>query len=217
MNEAKKLSNALRWHIEERIKKTLTAIHKNNMTGVYVRTREAALKEILSRIPKKASVSHGGSRTLQELGIVEVLNQGGYKYLPANAPWDKGTRESRLRDFSCDIFLTSVNAITLKGELIALDGFGNRAACLLFGPRKVIVVAGKNKLVGTLEDGIKRIKEYVAPIHAKRRGWNVPCTKTAKCVDCRNHMRICNKLAVLQYEREGGRTTVIIVGEDLGI
>jgi LUD domain len=217
MNDAEKLSDALRWHIEERIRETLTAINKNNMTGIYVRSREAALEEISSRIPKKASVSHGGSRTLQELGIDEVLNKGGYKYLLANASWDKGTRESRLRDFSCDVFLTSVNAITLRGELIALDGFGNRAACLLFGPRKVIVVAGKNKLVGTLEDGIKRIREYVAPIHAKRRGWNVPCTKAGRCADCRNPMRICNKLAVLQYERDRDRTTVILVGEDLGI
>jgi hypothetical protein len=217
MDEERKLAGALRWHIEERIRKTLKAIENNNMTGIYVRTREAALEEIKARIPKRASVSHGGSRTLQQLGIDGVLNKGAYRYLLANASWNKGTRESRLRDFASDIFLTSVNAITLKGELIALDGFGNRAACLLFGPKKVIVIAGKNKLVGTLEDGIERIREYVAPIHAKRRGWNVPCTKAGKCVDCRNRMRICNKLAVLQYERDAGRTTVIIVGEDLGI
>jgi len=98
-----------------------------------------------------------------------------------------------------------------------MDGFGNRAACLLFGPKKVIVVAGKNKLVGTMEDGIKRIREYVAPVHAKRRGWNLPCTKSGTCADCKDPIRICNKLAVLQYERDRDRTTVIIVGEDLGI
>jgi hypothetical protein len=113
--------------------------------------------------------------------------------------------------------LTSVNAITTAGELMALDGIGNRIASLLFGPRKVVVVAGKNKIVNTLDDGIRRIKEYAAPIHAKRRGWDLPCTKTGRCVDCRDPRRICNKLAVLQYERDRERITVILVGEDLGI
>ncbi|MCJ7596993.1 MAG: lactate utilization protein [Desulfobacterales bacterium] len=217
MDETKKLSDALRWHNEKRIRETLAAIKRNNMSGIYVKSREAALKEILLRIPKGASVSHGGSRTLKELGIDEFLNKGGYEYLLANASWDVGTRESRLRDFGCDVFLTSVNAITLRGELIALDGFGNRAACLLFGPRKLLVIAGKNKIVETLEDGIKRIKDYVAPVHARRRGQNLPCAKAGRCVDCRSPVRICNKLAVLQYERDSDRTTVILVGEDLGI
>jgi len=217
MNETKKLSDARRWHSERRIREALAAIKKNNMAGIYVRSREAALKEISLRIPKGSSVAHGGSRTLQELGVDVFLNQGGFEYLLANASWDKGTRESRLRDFSCDIFLTSVNAITLRGELLAMDGFGNRAACLLFGPKKVLVIAGQNKIVATLEDGIKRIKDFVAPVHAKRRGWSVPCTKAGRCVDCKTPMRICNKLAVLQYERESDRITVILVGEDLGI
>jgi hypothetical protein len=217
MNETKKLADARRWHFEKRMEEALSAINKNNMTGIYVRNKKAALKEILGRIPKNATVSHGGSRTLQELRMDEVLNKGDCRYLLTNAPWDKGTRESRLRDFSCDVFLTSVNAITLKGELVVLDGFGNRAACLLFGPDKVLVVAGRNKIVATLEDAIRRVREYVAPIHAKRRGWDVPCIKSGKCVDCRSQMRICNKLAVLQYERDPDRTTVIMVGEDLGI
>ncbi len=217
MDETKNLVDARQWYVEEQIGKAVAALQKNNVAGIYVRDKTAAVSEILTRIPAGSSVSHGGSRTLMELKIDEVLTKAAYRYLRAGASWEPGTRESRLMDFSCDFFLTSVNAMTLKGELMALDGFGNRAACLLFGPRRVIVVAGKNKIVETMEDGIKRIRNYVAPIHAKRRGWDLPCTKAAGCIDCRSPVRICNKLAVLQYERDPERTTVIIVGEDLGI
>ena len=217
MDEARDLADARQWQMEKRIEEALAAIKKNNMTGIYARDKAAALNEILLRIPKNSVVSHGGSRSLVELGIDEVLGRGGYQYLPSDPTWNPFARESRLKDFTCDVYLTSVNALTLKGELVVLDGVGNRAACLFFGPGKVLVVTGRNKIVDTLEDGIKRIREYVAPIHAKRRGWDVPCTKAGRCVECRSPMRICNKLAVLQYETNGDRTTVIIVGTDLGI
>jgi hypothetical protein len=218
MNEERKLAEAKRWHFEKKIEETLKAIHQNNMEGIYVENREAALNEVLKRIPPNATVAHGGSYTLQELGIAEILKKGAYRYLRREAATTEAEEhEIRIKSFSSDVYLTSVNAVTTAGELIALDGFGNRVACLLFGPQKVLVVAGRNKIVDTLEDGIKRIKEYVAPIHAKRRGWDLPCTKTGTCVDCRDPRRICNKLAILQYEQNRGRTAVILVGEDLGI
>ncbi|MEI9477341.1 MAG: lactate utilization protein [Deltaproteobacteria bacterium] len=218
MDEDKKLIEAKRWHAEKRIQETIHAINRNNMEGIYAKDREEALNEILARIPPNATVSHGGSYTLQELGITEILRKGEYRYLRQQIdPNEEEEHDIRIKSFSSDVYLTSVNAITRAGELIAIDGFGNRVACLLFGPQKVLVVAGRNKIVDTLEDGIKRIKEYAAPIHAKRRGWDLPCTKTGTCVDCRDPRRICNKLAILQYERNRGRTTVILVGEDLGI
>jgi hypothetical protein len=218
MDEDKKLIEARRWHAEKRIQETIHAIDKNNMEGIYAQDREEALNEILKRIPPNATVSHGGSCTLQEVGINEILSKGQYRYLRREiATNEEEEHDIQIKSFSSDVYLTSVNAITTAGELIALDGFGNRVACLLFGPRKVLVVAGKNKIVDTLDDGIRRIKEYVAPIHAKRRGWDLPCTKTGRCVDCRDPRRICNKLAILQYERDRERTTVILVGEDLGI
>jgi hypothetical protein len=218
MDEDNKLIEAKRWHVEKLIQETINAINRNNMEGIYAKDREEALNEILKRIPPNAMVSHGGSYTLQELGITEILRKGEYRYLRHPiATNEEEEYDIHIKSFSSDVYLTSVNAITRAGELIALDGFGNRVACLLFGPQKVLVVAGKNKIVDTLDDGIKRIKEYAAPIHAKRRGWDLPCTKTGTCVDCRDPRRICNKLAILQYERDRGRTTVILVGEDLGI
>ena len=216
--EEKNLIEAKHWYFEKRIEETVSAINKNNMEGLYVKDKETALNEILKRIPRNATVSHGGSYTLHEIGIIKLLKKGKYYYLGKNSsPGQSVTDETRLKDFSVDIYLTSVNAITLKGELIAIDGFGNRAACLLFGPKKVLVVAGKNKIVNTLEDGIRRTKEYVAPIHAKRRNWNLPCAQVGKCVNCNDPKKICNKIGIIQYERDKDRITVILVGEDLGI
>lgn len=221
MDEAKELGEARSWFAEKHIEGLIKAINSNNMTGIYAKDRQDALYEILKIIPKRATVSHGGSYTLTELKIGEILQKEGFRYSKpiraGRAMNSLQTKKSWLKDFSCDVYLTSVNAVTLKGELIVLDAFGNRAACMLFGPGKVIVVAGKNKIVENLESGIERIKTYVAPIHARRRGWDVPCAKTAKCTDCRSQERICNKLAVLQRETEENRVVVIIVGEDLGI
>ena len=218
MDEEKKLTEARHWHAEKRIEETLRAINKNNMEGVYARDRREALNEILKRIPPNATVTHGGSYTLQEIGIKEILRKGRYRYLMGEVPANGGEEHDiQIKGFSSDVYLTSVNAITTAGELIALDGIGNRVSSLFFGPRKVLVVAGKNKIVNSLDDGIRRLKEYVAPVHAKRRGWDLPCTKTGTCVECRDPKRICNKLAVLQYERDRERTTVILVGKDLGI
>jgi hypothetical protein len=218
MDEEKKLIEARQWHAEKCIEETLHALNKNNMEGVYARDRREALNEILQRIPSNATVTHGGSYTLQEIGIKEILRKGHYRYLMGEVPANGGEEHDiQIKGFSSDVYLTSVNAITTAGELIALDGIGNRVSSLFFGPRKVLVVAGKNKIVSTLDDGIRRIKEYAAPVHAKRRGWDLPCAKAGTCVDCRDPKRICNKLAVLQYERDRERTTVILVGEDLGI
>jgi hypothetical protein len=217
-DEEKRLSEAKQWHWEKRIEETIHAINKNNMEGVFVGDRKMAVDEVLKRIPPDAVVSHGGSFTLRELGLLDILEKGEYRYLKEeNATSEAERRDIWIKGFSSDVFLTSINAITRTGELIAMDGYGNRVASLFFGPAKVVVVAGRNKIVDTIEDGIKRIKEYVAPIHANRRGWDLPCAKTGQCVNCKTPRRICNKLAVLQYERIKGRITVILVGEDLGI
>jgi hypothetical protein len=188
------------------------------MEAIYAQDKASAVNEILKRIPKGAAITHGGSYTLNEVGIIDILRKGEYRYLRQDIRLPEAQLyEAQMMGFSSDVYLTSVNAITRKGELVVLDATGNRAACLFFGPQKVLVVAGKNKIVTTVEQGLERIKRYVAPVHAKRRSWKLPCTETGHCVDCRDPRRICNKLAVLGYERDKNRITVILVGEDLGI
>ncbi len=218
MGEAQGVIEAKRWHLEQLLTETIEAINKNNMEAVYVQEIGLAVDEIIRRIPKDAVVTHGGSYTLHEVGIIDILRKGNFRYLRQDIGiFDGVSDEVQMKAFSSDVYLTSVNAITREGELVALDGTGNRVACLFFGPKKVIVVAGKNKIVDNVESAVRRIKEYVAPVHARRRGWNLPCARTGKCEECRSERRICNKLAVLSYERVKGRITVILVGEDLGI
>jgi L-lactate utilization protein LutB len=218
MGEAQAVIEAKRWHLEQLMTETIEAINQNNMEAVYAQDKGSAVDEIIKRIPEGAAVTHGGSYTLHEVGIIDILRKGKFRYLRQDIGTSDGVlHEVQMTGFSSDVYLTSVNAITRKGELVALDGTGNRVACLFFGPQKVIVVAGKNKIVDNVESALRRIKEYVAPVHARRRGWNLPCAKTGKCEECRSERRICNKLAVLSYERVKSRITVILVGEDLGI
>ncbi len=218
MREEQGVIEAKRWHLERLVTETIEAMSRNNMEAVYIQDKGSVVDEIIRRIPENAVVTHGGSYTLHEVGIIDILRKGNIRYLRQDIGTLGGMPdEVHMRAFSSDVYLTSVNAITRKGELVVLDGTGNRAACLLFGPKKVVVVAGKNKIVDNVESAIRRIKEHVAPVHARRRGWNLPCAKTGKCEECRSERRICNKLAVLSYERVKDRIAVILVGEDLGI
>lgn len=206
--------SAIHWHSEQRISKTMKSLKKNNMSPVFVESAAEAVETVMTRIPVGASVTHGGSRTLEQLGIKEQLASGNYNYL-------KTTRQDpddiRRKAFFADVYLTSVNAITLEGNLLVVDGFGNRAAALAFGPTRVLVIAGKNKIVDSMDDAFNRIRNYAAPIHAKRRGWDLPCGREGRCTYCKSPARICNKFMVVEYERDPKRIVVILVGEDLGI
>ena len=217
MDEEKALNEARHWHSMKKIEETLNSLRKNNMEGLYVEDREAALGEILKRIPPNATVYPRGILHAARNWNQGNSAQGAIPLLEGEIPVSGGEEHDiQIKGFSSDVYLTSVNAITTAGELIALDGLGTGShAC--FRPPQGIGGGREKQDRQQLDDGIRRLKEYVAPVHAKRRGWDLPCTKTGTCVDCRDPRRICNKLAVLQYERDRERTTVILVGEDLGI
>jgi L-lactate utilization protein LutB len=213
----KKVRFSKEWYFKKLIEDTITGLKRNNIAGVFTKNKEDAINEIMKRIPERGTVTHGGSLTIEELGVANKLLEGNYNFLRRNRPAESDLGEIRRKAFYADVYLTSVNAITKDGMLIAIDGFGNRTAAIMFGPKKVIVVAGKNKIVETLDDAFKRIEHYAAPLHAKRRGWNLPCTETGKCVDCKTERRICNKVSIVKYEREKNRITVILVAENLGL
>jgi len=215
------LSESKNWHKEILVQKTLHSLEKNNISNCYVETAEDACDIIVSLIPLGSKVGYGRSLTLEQIGIMDILRNGKYKFFDRDRPKlseieiDKLRRESLL----ADVFLMSTNALTIKGEIVNIDGIGNRLAALIYGPLKVIVVAGINKIVNDKEEAFKRIKNYVAPIHAKRRGKNLPCTKTGNCVNCNDPNRFCNASVVInhQYLRYKDRITVIVVGKELGL
>jgi hypothetical protein len=185
--------------------------------AVFVPTRERALEELLDRVPPGSTVGVGGSLTLGQIGAPEALRARGHEVLtpPPDASRDEKTA-LRKRALTADVFLTGVNAVTADGEIVNLDGTGNRVAATCFGPGRVIYVLGINKLTGDLEEALSRVRNRAAPANAMRLGLKTRCAETGFCHDCDSKHRICNRL-VIHLRAGRGEHSVIVVGEALGL
>lgn len=201
----------------------LTAKHiidklaKRNMEGFYCANGVEAVNLILSFMEKGSVVSWGGSESLKEIGIFEAMDNGDYELvdrLAAQTPEER--REVFARTVMSDYFLMSTNAITLDGELVNIDGNGNRLAALIHGPSHVVIVAGMNKVCADVESAYKRVKLDACPPNAVRLGRNVPCGKTGVCGDCLSPDCFCNQIVVTRRSGHPGRIKVVLVGEELG-
>lgn len=206
------------WRVEERAKKAIEKLEAHEFKAIYVQTKEEAVQEIWKHISPKQRIGVGGSVTIRELGILEQLEAKGNTLYDH---WNPGlSREDNLAirksQMTSDIFLGSVNAITMNGELVNIDGIGNRVNSTNFGPGKVILVAGYNKIVEDVQEAIERIKNVAAPLNARRLNIDVPCAKLGKCVDCNSPNRICRIVVI--HERKPSWTDILImlVGEELG-
>ena len=192
---------------------------KRRMEGSYAPSAEQARREILAMIPQGASVYRGGSMSTPGMGLwAEVARLPGVELID---PYEPGLAkeqayERRRQGLLADILITSTNAITLDGLLVNLDGTGNRAAAMIFGPTRVILAVGLNKVVTDLEAAQERIKRYAAPVNARRVGVKTPCASTGICVDCNSPQRICNAWSIIEGQAVPGRIHVKLIGEDLG-
>lgn len=192
-------------------------LEKRNMTGYYCETAAQARDLVQQLIPKQATISSGGSETLKETGIMKLIQSSDYQFIDRKTA--KTPEEARLlygKIVTADYFLTSTNAITFDGELINVDGNGNRVACLIQGPSHVLVIVGMNKVVPTQEDGIRRVRNIAAPPNAIRVGAQTPCTKTGMCSDCQSPDCICCHTVITRHSRHKGRISVILIGEEYG-
>lgn len=196
---------------------------RHNGFETYVVPDASRAKELFFEIVAReqpASISWGGSMTLDEAGILRALEEqsqipvivtGGSSLSPEEK------LENRRRALTCALFVTSSNAITAQGQLVNLDGIGNRVAALAFGPRSVVVIAGKNKIAPSLAGAMDRVKNYAAPMNIRRfADIQTPCKKTGRCHDCNSESRICNVWAITEKSRPSGRIKVILVDESLG-
>lgn len=204
------------------VKKTLEALKKNRMEAVYIPTREELLSVLDTHLEEQDSVSFGGSMTLFESGVMDHIKELASKQvitlLDRNKPGLTPEDVAKLyRDsFFCDAYLTSSNAITQDGCLYNVDGNGNRVAAMLFGPKKVIVIAGTNKIVQDHAAAERRLEEIAAPLNAKRLKLLTPCAKTGTCMHCQTDARICCDFVTMGWQRIPGRVRVLLVGESLG-
>lgn len=203
------------------MQKLIERLHSRNIRGYLAQNREQAKAIALGLIPHGATVAMGNSLTLRETGIFEALTGGSYRVInqfeAGISPAENLHR--RKQGLLADVYFTSTNAITLEGELVNSDGKGNRVAAMLFGPGRVIVVAGRNKIVPDREAAWQRLREKTAPALARRLGRSTPCAASEVCSDCNSPERICRYYTVIagQMPADKDRIHVVLVEEDLGI
>jgi len=204
--------------MEKRIDRTIKNLNRRNMAGFFVKDKNELIMLLKNLIDDNSTVGVGDSMTLFETGVIDFLRKGDYVF------WDKyrdditseEKREIYLKNFSATTFMCSTNALTENGELYNIDGNGSRVAPILYGPKQVILVAGINKIVKDIEEAEKRVRNYAAPIDAKRLNKDTPCTTLGYCVDCKSPNRICNDFTIIRGQFIKNRIKVIIVGEQLG-
>ena len=195
----------------------LNALKKNGFEALYADSAKEAHDKVMSIVPKEAKVGVGGSITLKELGLVEALRErGNIIFIKSNKKTMEEQIEIRKKALTIDTYLSSSNAITLQGQLLNIDSTGNRVAAMIFGPKKVIIIAGANKLVDTLEEAFARIRNIASPLNARRLNLNTPCALTGKCTNCDSPDRICNVTVILERRPKRSDITIILVGEHLG-
>ena len=194
--------------------KVIKGLESRNMTGYYAADKEAALQKALCLIPEGSTVTMGGGMSVHEIGLVKALNEGNYNFIDRDAMTDK--RAAMLAAYDADFYLMSANAMTEDGILVNIDGNANRVSALAQGPRKVIVIAGMNKVCDDVEGAMKRARNVAAPINAQRFGLNTPCARTGSCMNCKSPDTICCQFLITRYSKHPGRIHVILVDDFLG-
>jgi hypothetical protein len=198
--------------------RAVRALSRNGFDAVHLDTAAQAAERILAFARQGGSVGFGGSMTVASLGLKEPLGRLGAVLLDHNVPGlpPAERREILRRQLTCDLFLSSTNALTLEGELVNVDGAGNRVAALSFGPAKTVVVVGANKIVRDEEAAWERLETHAGPMNARRLAKETPCVKAGTCQDCDAEGRICRIYHVLRRRPSASDFTVLVVGESLG-
>lgn len=192
-------------------------LEKRNMEGYYFESSSECVKAIIDSIPSGSVISWGGSETVKEMGLTEAVHNGSYELIDRTAAQNpEEARQIYAKTVLADYYLMSSNALTIGGELINIDGNGNRVACLIQGPAHVIIVVGMNKIVTDVESGVARVRNMASPANAIRLNKKIPCASTGHCHDCLSPDCFCNQIVITRRSGHEGRIRVYLVAEDLG-
>lgn len=210
--------NLKRWRLQQRAEAAVKALQKNGFEALFSADRSVAREEVLQRIPDSSTVGVAGSMTIREIDVLGNLVEKGHVLYDH---WNPGLSQDEILAFrraqlTCDVFLSSVNALTLQGQMVSTDGIGNRVSAMTFGPRKVILVVGANKIVRDIDAALSRVHELSAPLAIRESGAAVPCVQTGICNDCESPARLCRVTLIIERKPVLTDTTVIVVGEELG-
>lgn len=183
----------------------------------YCEDKEAALAKALELIPKGATVGWGGAMSAQQIGLLDAMNEGEYNAIDRDKAPNMEEREKAMRAcLQADYFITGANALSIDGQMVNIDGMGNRVAAIVYGPKYVVVIAGMNKVVDSLEAAVVRARTVAAPANKQRFPMQTPCAVTGVCGNCKTE-GICNQMLITRNSKPISRIKVILVGEDLGL
>ncbi|MEF2901138.1 MAG: lactate utilization protein [Terrisporobacter sp.] len=208
----------VQWINEKKIERTIVNLEKNNIKAYYAKSDDEIFQTIKDIVKDGETVSVGGSMTLFETKIIDFLRSGRYNFLDRYKEnlTQTDLKEIYRKSFSANTYFASANAITEEGEIFNVDGNGNRVAAILYGPDKVILIVGVNKIVKNIDEAIKRNKDISGPANAKRLNLQTPCAKVGYCMDCESKDRICCEYTVIKRQRNENRIHVIFVNDNLG-
>ncbi len=204
----------------------IKALEKNNFEVHYFETKSEILAFVEQLLPAGSKISNGGSQSMAECGVFDLIKSGRYNYIDRFGATTPEEENRMIADyFTADYFFCSANAITESGELVNVDGRSNRVAALLYGPRNVVAIVGKNKIVKDIPEALYRVKTVAAPKNTVRLSCETYCREAGRCVaadnpqmasGCGSNARICCNYVVSAYQREKGRIKILLCGEDLG-
>jgi len=212
------MDNNLKQVIEKRVMRTIKNLEKRSMNGYFIKNIDELYRTINSIIPDESVVSVGGSMTLFESGVIEYLRARNVKFLDRYAEnLTKENIEQIYREsFFADGYFASTNAITEEGEIYNVDGRGNRVAAMIYGPKKVILIVGTNKIVKNIDEAIERNRRVSAPANVVRLNMDTPCHETGYCTQCNSPSRICNIYTIIDRQFDKDRIHVIFMDGSYG-
>lgn len=204
-------------YYEKRAQILIRNLRARHFDAWYFADREAALRKALELIPEGASVGWGGAMSAQQIGLIDSVNTGSYRAIDRDKTSGPEERKAAMKQcLLADVFITGANALSLDGQMVNIDGIGNRVAAIVYGPETVIVIAGMNKVTDTLEDAVRRARTVAAPMNKQRFPAETPCEITGACADCKSEGCICNQILITRNCKPAGRIKVVLVGEELG-
>lgn len=211
------MASAKELYYEKRGEILVKNLRSRHFDAYYCATKEEALRKALELIPQGSSVGWGGALSAQQIGLMDAVRSGPYNAIDrdlCSTPEEKDACSRRCLD--ADFFLSGANALSLDGQMVNIDGTGNRVAAIIYGPKNVLVIAGMNKVADNLDDAIRRARTVASPMNAQRFGLDTPCSTTGACADCKNLRCVCNQIVITRHCRPAGRIKFILVGEELG-
>lgn len=212
------MDDNLRWHRRLLMEKAAAALEKNGFPTALCDSLDEAVAYVMKESDSAVTVGFGGSVSVASLGLPDLLARAGKRTLVHGraelAPEER--RQVMQEQLGCDLFLTSTNALTLNGHLVNIDATGNRACAMAFGPKRVIVIAGVNKIVSDLESALRRVKEVACPPNAKRLGLDTPCARTGVCSDCSSPQRICRITTIIEKRPRATDLRLCLINDNLG-